>query len=126
VPAVVRFHITIQSTAAVLTRVKCQVHNGAMKYGCARVSTDARNPALQLAALKNAGCQTVFKGERISGATTKRPALLIEDAGIFKFECGNRIVFGMDASREPSLSGMAKQSAETFLLEMLVVGENLG
>ena len=29
-----------------------------------------------LAALKKAGCQTVFKDEGISGATTKRPALL--------------------------------------------------
>src|SRR5271157_1306338 len=47
-----------------------------MKYGYARVSTDDQNPALQLAALKKAGCQTVFKDEGISGATTKRPALL--------------------------------------------------
>jgi DNA invertase Pin-like site-specific DNA recombinase len=46
-----------------------------MKYGYARVSTDDQNPALQLAALKNAGCQTVFKDEGLSGATTKRPAL---------------------------------------------------
>lgn len=47
-----------------------------MKYGYARVSTDDQNPALQLAALKKAGCKTVFKDEGISGATTKRPALL--------------------------------------------------
>src|ERR1700683_1817417 len=46
-----------------------------MKYGYARVSTDDQNPALQLAALKKAGCQTVFKDEGLSGATTKRPAL---------------------------------------------------
>jgi hypothetical protein len=32
-----------------------------MKYGYACVSTDDQNPALQLAALKKAGCQTVFK-----------------------------------------------------------------
>jgi DNA invertase Pin-like site-specific DNA recombinase len=32
-----------------------------MKYGYARVSTDDQNPALQLAALKKAVCQTVFK-----------------------------------------------------------------
>jgi DNA invertase Pin-like site-specific DNA recombinase len=38
-----------------------------MKYGYARVSTDDRNPALQLAALKKAGRQTVFKDEGISG-----------------------------------------------------------
>ena len=46
-----------------------------MKYGYARVSTDDQNPALQLAALQQAGCKTVFKDEGISGATTKRPAL---------------------------------------------------
>lgn len=49
---------------------------GGMKYGYARVSTDDQNPALQLAALKKAGCQTVFRDEGLSGATTKRPALL--------------------------------------------------
>jgi len=31
---------------------------------------------MQLAALKKAGCQTVFKDEGLSGATTKRPAPL--------------------------------------------------
>lgn len=46
-----------------------------MKYGYARVSTDDQNPALQLAALKKAGCKTVFKDEGLSGATTKRPDL---------------------------------------------------
>src|ERR1039457_1251785 len=47
-----------------------------MKYGYARVLTDDQNPALQLAALKKAGCKTVFKDDGLSGATTKRPALL--------------------------------------------------
>jgi len=47
-----------------------------VKYGYARVSTDDQNPALQLAALKKAGCKTVFKDAGLSGATTKRPALL--------------------------------------------------
>jgi DNA invertase Pin-like site-specific DNA recombinase len=51
------------------------LQNEGMKYGYARVSTDDQNPALQLAALKQAGCKTVFKDEGISGATTKRPAL---------------------------------------------------
>ena len=46
-----------------------------MKYGYARVGTDDQNPALQLAALKGAGCKTVFKDEGKFGATTKRPAL---------------------------------------------------
>ena len=47
-----------------------------MKYGYARVSTDDQNPALQLSALKNAGCRTAFKDDGLSGATIKRPALL--------------------------------------------------
>ena len=47
-----------------------------MKYGYARVSTDDQSTALQLAALKRAGCKTLFKDEGVSGATTKRPALL--------------------------------------------------
>src|ERR1022692_1254770 len=47
-----------------------------MKYGYARVSTDDQSPALQLAALKRAGCKTIFKDEGLSGATAKRPALL--------------------------------------------------
>jgi DNA invertase Pin-like site-specific DNA recombinase len=47
-----------------------------MKCGYARVSTDDQNPALQLSALKKAGCKTVFRDDGISGATTKRPALL--------------------------------------------------
>ena len=59
-----------------LTCVKYQVQNGRMKYGYARVSTDDQNPALQLAALKKAGCQSVLKDEGLSGATAKRPALL--------------------------------------------------
>jgi DNA invertase Pin-like site-specific DNA recombinase len=46
-----------------------------MKYGYARVSTEDQNPALQLAALKKAGCRKIFKDER-TGANTKRPALL--------------------------------------------------
>ena len=47
-----------------------------MKIGYARVSTDDQTPALQLAALTNAGCKTIFKDAGLSGATTKRPALL--------------------------------------------------
>ena len=47
-----------------------------MKIGYARASTDDQTPALQLAALKKAGCKTVFKDGGLSGATTKRPALL--------------------------------------------------
>jgi DNA invertase Pin-like site-specific DNA recombinase len=47
-----------------------------MKYGYAGVSTDDQNPDLPLAALKNAGCKTVFKDDGLSGATIKRPDLL--------------------------------------------------
>jgi Enterobacteriaceae phage serine recombinase len=46
-----------------------------MKYGYARVSTDDQNTALQLAALKRAGCTAIFTDEGLSGATVKRPAL---------------------------------------------------
>src|SRR5271166_6042586 len=46
-----------------------------MKYGYARVSKEEQNPAMQMAALKKAGCEKIFKDE-LSGATTKRPALL--------------------------------------------------
>src|ERR1700683_5491564 len=46
-----------------------------MKYGYARVSTVDRTHALQLAALKKAGCKTIFQ-DSLPGATTKRPALL--------------------------------------------------
>jgi len=48
----------------------------ARKFGYARVSTDDQTPALQLAALTKAGRKTVFKDDGLSGATTKRPALL--------------------------------------------------
>jgi DNA invertase Pin-like site-specific DNA recombinase len=47
-----------------------------MKYGYARVSTDDQKADLKHAALKKAGCQKVFADDGISGATTKRPALL--------------------------------------------------
>ena len=57
-----------------VANVYCKM--GGMKYGYTRVSTDDQTPALQLAALKRAGCKTVFKDEGLSGATTKRPALL--------------------------------------------------
>jgi DNA invertase Pin-like site-specific DNA recombinase len=43
-----------------------------MKYGYARVSTDDQSSALQPAALKRAGCRTIFKDEGLSGATAKR------------------------------------------------------
>ena len=45
-----------------------------MKYGYARVSTEDQNPAMQLAALKKAGCTKLFKDE-VTGAHINRPAL---------------------------------------------------
>lgn len=47
-----------------------------MKYSQDRASTNDQDPALQLAVLKKAGCQTVFMDEGLSGATTERPAPL--------------------------------------------------
>jgi DNA invertase Pin-like site-specific DNA recombinase len=60
-----------------------------MKYGYARVSTDDQTPALQLAALTKAGCKTVFKDDGMSGATTKRPALL---RCLKKLESGDTLI----------------------------------
>src|SRR5277367_6220572 len=45
-----------------------------MKYGYARVSTEDQNPAMELAALKKAGCKKLFKDE-VTGAHVNRPAL---------------------------------------------------
>jgi DNA invertase Pin-like site-specific DNA recombinase len=49
-----------------------------MKYGYARVSTDDQNPALQLAAFKKSrpDAKPFSRMRGLSGATTKRPALL--------------------------------------------------
>jgi DNA invertase Pin-like site-specific DNA recombinase len=60
-----------------------------MIIGYACVSTDDQNPALQIAALKKDGCQTLFKDEGISGATTKRPALL---RCLKKLESGDTLI----------------------------------
>ena len=45
-----------------------------MKLGYARVSTQDQNLALQLDALKTAGCEKVYQ-ETVSGATADRPHL---------------------------------------------------
>src|ERR1700729_3700564 len=45
-----------------------------MIYGYARVSTDAQDLTSQIAQLKSAGCERVFR-EKISGASADRPQL---------------------------------------------------
>src|ERR1700733_1173914 len=47
-----------------------------MKYGYARVSTDDQNADLQHTALKKARAAKIYTDDGLSGATTKRPALL--------------------------------------------------
>lgn len=58
-----------------LERRICRSQNVRMKIGYARVSTVDQNPALQLDALRRAGCERVYTDEGISGATVLRPAL---------------------------------------------------
>lgn len=47
----------------------------AMKIGYARVSIDEQNLDLQLDSLKEAGCETIFMDQGISGITRERAGL---------------------------------------------------
>ena len=55
--------------------------------GYARTSTDDQTTALQLAALKNAGCQTIHEDKGISGTIRKRPALVRCQAELQAGDC---------------------------------------
>jgi len=61
----------------------------AMKYGYARVSTTDQTPALQLDALKAAGCERLFIDEGISGGALKRPAL---DTAVETLKAGDVLI----------------------------------
>jgi DNA invertase Pin-like site-specific DNA recombinase len=50
------------------------MHNESIIYGYARVSSDSQDLSNQVAQLKAAGCDAIFK-EKISGATAERPQL---------------------------------------------------
>jgi DNA invertase Pin-like site-specific DNA recombinase len=60
-----------------------------MKIGYARVSTDDQKTALQLDALKRAGCEKVFKDDGLSGAIRNWPALL---RCLKKLQCGDTLI----------------------------------
>lgn len=60
-----------------------------MLIGYARISTDEQNLAMQLDALRLAGCQQVFCDEGISGAATERRAL---NEALASLEAGDVLV----------------------------------
>lgn len=59
------------------------------KIGYARVSTDEQNLALQIDALRIAGCEDIITDEGITGAARKRPGL---DKALAKLKEGDALV----------------------------------
>jgi DNA invertase Pin-like site-specific DNA recombinase len=60
-----------------------------MKVGYARVSTGEQNLALQVDALRRAGCEKVLSDQGISGADFSRPGL---DAALARLSAGDTLV----------------------------------
>ncbi len=60
-----------------------------MKIGYIRVSTIDQNPALQLKALREAGCSALYEDLGISGAQDERPAL---DKALNRIKAGDVLV----------------------------------
>jgi DNA invertase Pin-like site-specific DNA recombinase len=65
---------TQSSEKILLFRSTILFQNAGMIYGYARVSTDAQDLTSQVAQLRAAGCEMVFR-EKITGATADRPQL---------------------------------------------------
>lgn len=63
--------------------------NSGMNIGYARVSTDEQNLDLQLHALKEAGCDSVFEDHGVSGAAIERPGL---NNALMRARCGDVLV----------------------------------
>jgi Resolvase, N terminal domain len=66
-----------------------------MQIGYARVSTDDQDTALQVAALKSAGCERIYK-EKASGGRWDRPELIDYSTNFARVMCswsGNSIGF---------------------------------
>jgi len=60
-----------------------------MKIGYARVSTDEQNLDLQLRALKQAGCESIFEDHGVSGMALRRPGL---DKALLELKRGDTLV----------------------------------